>query len=91
MEKKDSRNEMEVVCQQPLIYLVCSCAYEKVCIIKKTQMRTRNESLGSVFDGVFFTSISYFLSYIQIVWIEDKKKCDEELAFTHRHVTYACG
>lgn len=22
--KKDSRNEMEVVCQQPLIYLVCS-------------------------------------------------------------------
>lgn len=34
-------------------------------------MRTRNESLGSVFDGVF-TSISSFLAYIQIVWIEKK-------------------
>lgn len=53
-------------------------------------MRTRNESLGSVFDGVFYLYFFFTCTYPNCVDLKIKKN-EKELVFTHRHVTYACG
>lgn len=54
-------------------------------------MRTRNESLGSMLDGVFTSIYSFLALYTLISELCGLKNTEKKLVFTHRHVTYACG